>query len=147
MKIICHGGAGHTPKVQDGVDKAAEEGWNNVRYSEFVFPRDENAFRAVSQGREKFESFYAAPKTLKIGLNSQEKPYWSKVLTIPWPMEKQTLCESGSTRGALYRETAGNWYWDSTGELMHVDNGQYFFKSLMKCSLLLFISLIKPGSY
>ena len=26
MKIICHGGAGHTPKVQDGVDKAAEEG-------------------------------------------------------------------------------------------------------------------------
>ena len=25
MKIICHGGAGHTPKVQDGVDKAAEE--------------------------------------------------------------------------------------------------------------------------
>ena len=27
MKIICHGGAGHTPKVQDGVDKAAEKGW------------------------------------------------------------------------------------------------------------------------
>ena len=26
MKIICHGGAGHTPKVQDGVDKAAKEG-------------------------------------------------------------------------------------------------------------------------
>jgi len=27
MKIICHGGAGHTPKVQDGVNKAAEAGW------------------------------------------------------------------------------------------------------------------------
>jgi beta-aspartyl-peptidase (threonine type) len=27
MKIICHGGAGHTPKVQDGVDKAAKTGW------------------------------------------------------------------------------------------------------------------------
>ncbi len=27
MKIICHGGAGHTPKVQDGVDKASEKGW------------------------------------------------------------------------------------------------------------------------
>ena len=31
MKIICHGGAGHTPKVQDGVDKAAEEGWKILK--------------------------------------------------------------------------------------------------------------------
>ena len=31
MKIICHGGAGHTPKVQDGVDKAAEEGWEILK--------------------------------------------------------------------------------------------------------------------
>ena len=31
MKIICHGGAGHTPKVQDGVDKAAKEGWNILK--------------------------------------------------------------------------------------------------------------------
>ena len=31
MKIICHGGAGHTPKVQDGVDKAAEAGWKVLR--------------------------------------------------------------------------------------------------------------------
>ena len=31
MKIICHGGAGHTPKVQDGVDKAAEKGWEVLR--------------------------------------------------------------------------------------------------------------------
>jgi len=31
MKIICHGGAGHTPKVQDGVDKAAEAGWEVLR--------------------------------------------------------------------------------------------------------------------
>ena len=31
MKIICHGGAGHTPKVQDGVDKATEAGWKVLR--------------------------------------------------------------------------------------------------------------------
>ena len=31
MKIICHGGAGHTPNVQDGVDKAAEEGWKILK--------------------------------------------------------------------------------------------------------------------
>ena len=31
MKIICHGGAGHTPKVQDGVDKAAEKGWSVLK--------------------------------------------------------------------------------------------------------------------
>ena len=31
MKIICHGGAGHTPKVQDGVNKAAEEGWKILK--------------------------------------------------------------------------------------------------------------------
>ena len=31
MKIICHGGAGHTPKVQDGVDRAAEEGWKILK--------------------------------------------------------------------------------------------------------------------
>ena len=31
MKIICHGGAGHTPKVQDGVDKAAEKGWEVLK--------------------------------------------------------------------------------------------------------------------
>ena len=31
MKIICHGGAGHTPKVQDGVNKAAEEGWEILK--------------------------------------------------------------------------------------------------------------------
>ena len=31
MKIICHGGAGHSPKVQDGVDKAAKKGWEILR--------------------------------------------------------------------------------------------------------------------
>ena len=31
MKIICHGGAGHTPKVQDGVDRAAKEGWKILK--------------------------------------------------------------------------------------------------------------------
>lgn len=31
MKIICHGGAGHTPEVQDGVDNAAEAGWKVLR--------------------------------------------------------------------------------------------------------------------
>ena len=31
MKIICHGGAGHTPKVQDGVDSAAEKGWEILK--------------------------------------------------------------------------------------------------------------------
>ena len=36
MKIICHGGAGHTPKVQDGVDKAAEEGWKILKKTKYI---------------------------------------------------------------------------------------------------------------
>jgi beta-aspartyl-peptidase (threonine type) len=40
MKIICHGGAGHTPKVQDGVDKAAEKGWK-------VLTETDNALEAA----------------------------------------------------------------------------------------------------
>ena len=40
MKIICHGGAGHTPKVQDGVDKAAEKGWS-------VLEETDNALEAA----------------------------------------------------------------------------------------------------
>ena len=40
MKIICHGGAGHTPKVQDGVDKAAEEGWKILKETDIVRYKD-----------------------------------------------------------------------------------------------------------
>ena len=40
MKIICHGGAGHTPKVQDGVDKAAKAGWK-------VLNENDNALEAA----------------------------------------------------------------------------------------------------
>jgi len=40
MKIICHGGAGHTPKVQDGVDKAAKVGWK-------VLNETDNALKAA----------------------------------------------------------------------------------------------------
>ena len=40
MKIICHGGAGHTPKVQDGVDKAAKAGWK-------ILNETDNALKAA----------------------------------------------------------------------------------------------------